>query len=226
MPPALLIVAHGTRRAEGVAMLQALRAEAARRLPGTEVRLAFVDVLGPTPEEALRELPGRVVIVPAFLASGYHVRTDLPRQVRRSGREGVVIAPALGPDPALAAVLAERLRELGWDGSGQAVLAVVGTNDPAAQAENRTTLRQLEAALGTEARLGTIAQGDPRIDTVVRDLQGPVFIAQYLLADGLFSRKLAELAEGARGITAPFGTHPQVAELIADRYLRVADTVE
>ena len=221
MPPALLIVAHGTRRAEGVAMLQELRADVARRLPGTEVGLAFVDVLGPTPEEALRGLPGRVVVVPAFLASGYHVRTDLPRQVRRSGHGDAVIAPALGPDPALAAVMAERLAEAGWDGSGQVVLAVAGTNDPSAQAENRTTLRQLEAVLGASARLGTVAQGAPRVDEVVEGCAGPVFVAQYLLADGFFSRRLAGLAAGARGVAAPLGTHPQVVELLVRRYRSV-----
>ncbi|MGL6236708.1 MAG: sirohydrochlorin chelatase [Segniliparus sp.] len=221
MSSALLIVAHGTRRAEGVAMLQELRGEVARRLPWTEVRLAFVDVLGPTPEEALRELPGRVVIVPAFLASGYHVRTDLPRQVRRSAHQNAVIAPALGPDPVLAEVLAERLRAAGWDGSGQVVLAVAGTNDSSAQAENRTTLRQLEEELAATVRLGTIAQGAPRVDTVVEECAGPVFVAQYLLADGFFSRKLAELAAGARGIAAPLGTHPLVVDLLVRRYRAV-----
>lgn len=221
MPPALLIVAHGTRQPEGVAMLQELRGEAARRLPGTEVGLAFVDVLGPAPHEALRQLSGSVVVVPAFLASGYHVRTDLPRQVRRSGHEDAVIAPALGPDPVLAAVLAERLREAGWDGSGDVVLAVAGTNDASAQAENRVTLGQLEAALGATVRLGTIAQGGPRVDEVVERRAGAVFVAQYLLADGFFSRKLACLAAGARGIAAPLGAHPQVVELLLRRYRSV-----
>jgi sirohydrochlorin ferrochelatase len=199
-------------------MFEDLRDKVAQLLPDAQVLLAYVDVIGPTPEDALRELPGHVVIVPAFLASGYHVRIDLPEQVRRSGRPDIVIAPALGPDLALAEVMAERLAQAGWAGEGQVVLAVAGSNDPAAQAENQTTLRQLEAILGTSVLLGTIGQGSPRIGQVASGLAGPVFIAQYLLADGLFSRKLVDLAPQARGRAGPLGTHPKVVELVVRRF--------
>lgn len=199
-------------------MFEDLRDKVAQLLPDAQVRLAYVDVIGPTPEDALRELPGPVVIVPAFLASGYHVRIDLPEQVRRSGRSDTVTAPALGPDVALAEVMAERLTQAGWAGEGQVVLAVAGSNDPAAQAENQTTLRQLEAVLGASVLLGTIGQGSPRIAQVVPSLPGPVFIAQYLLADGLFSRKLIDLAPQAKGRAGPLGTHPKVVQLVVRRY--------
>jgi sirohydrochlorin ferrochelatase len=223
--PALLLAAHGTRLESGVAMLEALRGAVAARLPDVLVRLAFVDVLDPKPESALADIAGPVVIVPAFLASGYHVRVDLPNQIRSSGRGDVRLTAALGPDPALAGLMASRLREAGWDPSAQVVLAVAGSNDPVAQAENTTTLRQLEALLGTSARLGVIAQGAPKLDQVLAELTGPVFVAQYLLAEGVFSRKTAALAATAASacgsaprVTAPFGTHPEVVELLVRRY--------
>ena len=48
----LTLVAHGTRKPAGVAMVGDLAAQAGALL-GRRVRGGFVDVLGPTPREAL-----------------------------------------------------------------------------------------------------------------------------------------------------------------------------
>ena len=63
------------------------------------VHVAFVDVLGPTPTEVLRACPADrpVTVVPAFLASGYHVRVDLPAHVAASGHRAVTVTHPLGP---------------------------------------------------------------------------------------------------------------------------------
>lgn len=80
-----LLVAHGTRKPAGVTMVGEL-ADRVSALLDRPVHVAFVDVLGPTPEEVLRALPADrpVTVVPAFLASGYHVRVDLPAHVAAS----------------------------------------------------------------------------------------------------------------------------------------------
>ncbi|MGH3825885.1 MAG: sirohydrochlorin chelatase, partial [Pseudonocardiaceae bacterium] len=83
-------------------LLGALRA----RLPGRPVLLAFVDVLGPGVREVLASAPGPVTVVPAFLSSGYHVRTDVPSQVAATGRRDVIVSAALGPHPLLVRALA------------------------------------------------------------------------------------------------------------------------
>ena len=49
----LLLVAHGTRKQRGVAMVGDLAQQVSSVL-GQQVHLAFVDVLGPTPAEVLR----------------------------------------------------------------------------------------------------------------------------------------------------------------------------
>lgn len=105
----LVLVAHGTRSAAGVENIAAL-AEAVSRRVGS-VRTAFVDVLGPTPSEVLSTIDGPAVLLPAFLASGYHVHHDIPEHVAVSGHPQVAITQTLGPDPVLASVLAGRLRE-------------------------------------------------------------------------------------------------------------------
>ena len=93
-----LLVAHGTRKPEGVTMVGQL-AERVAGLVHRPVHVAFVDVLGPTPQEVLRALPADrpVTVVPAFLASGYHVRVDLPAHVAASGHRAVTVTAPLGP---------------------------------------------------------------------------------------------------------------------------------
>ncbi|WP_039800274.1 sirohydrochlorin chelatase, partial [Nocardia araoensis] len=121
--PALVLVAHGTRSTKGVQMIAALAEAVTKELgagisgPGTEtpwVRTAFVDVLGPSPSEVLRDLVTPAgesvpaVVVPAFLASGYHVYQDVPREVAESDHPAVTVTPAMGPDPALARIMTMR----------------------------------------------------------------------------------------------------------------------
>ncbi|PQM46202.1 hypothetical protein C1Y40_03639 [Mycobacterium talmoniae] len=83
----LILVAHGTRKPGGVAMVGDL-AQRVGELLDRVVQVAFVDVLGPTPTEvlaapAVADQPA--VVVPAFLSRGYHVRTDLPAHIAGAG---------------------------------------------------------------------------------------------------------------------------------------------
>ncbi len=125
-----LLVAHGTRKPEGVAMIGQLAERVSEQLD-RPVHVAFVDVVGPTPEEVLRALPADrpVTVVPAFLASGYHVRVDLPAHVVASGHPAVIVTDPLGPCTSTVAVLAQRLIECGWRPGDSVVLAAAGTSD-------------------------------------------------------------------------------------------------
>jgi hypothetical protein len=78
------------------------------------VHVAFVDVVGPTPQEVLRALPADrpVTVVPAFLASGYHVRVDLPAHVAAGGHRAVTVTAPLGPCVSTVQVLSQRLVEM------------------------------------------------------------------------------------------------------------------
>jgi sirohydrochlorin ferrochelatase len=74
-----LLVAHGTRNPLGVRMIGDLAGAVAGVLD-EPVRVGFVDVLGPTPAEVLSTMRDEpVVVVPALLSSGIHVRVDVPR---------------------------------------------------------------------------------------------------------------------------------------------------
>jgi sirohydrochlorin ferrochelatase len=214
-----ILVAHGTRKAPGVAMIGDL-AERVSAVLGVAVRTAFVDVLGPTPAEVLRALPDDVpaVLVPAFLASGYHVRSDLPAHVAASGNRNVVVTEALGPSQAMVRVLLDRLVESGWRPGDSVVLAAAGSSNPCAQRDVRVTAAMLSAAIGCRVELGYAATGEPRVADVVASLPGRVAVASYLLADGLFQDRLR--TSGADVVSDPLGTHPGVVRLVASRFRR------
>lgn len=209
-----VLVAHGTRSAAGVENIAAL-AEAVSRRVGS-VRTAFVDVLGPTPSEVLSTIDGPAVLLPAFLASGYHVHQDIPEHVELSGHPDVAVTQTLGPDPVLASVMTERLREAGWRRGDAVVLAAAGSSDPRARHEVHTAASMLACHTGP-VKVGYIATGEPRVSDVVAEVRAttgrPVFIASYLLAHGLFQQRLNEC--GADGVAQPLGAHPQIVDLIA-----------
>ncbi len=217
-PPAMVLVAHGTRSSRGVEMIAALAEAVSDRVPN--VRVAFVDVLGPSPAEILRDLDEHAVVVPAFLASGYHVHNDVPREVAESGHGAATVTAAMGPDPVLATVMHRRLREAGWRAGDAVVLAAAGSSDPRALLDVRRAAALLAGRVGGRVEIAYVATGTPRVPEVVARVRAGgarrVFIASYLLAHGLFQERLREA--GADGVAEPLGVHPDIVGLLVDRY--------
>jgi sirohydrochlorin ferrochelatase len=218
----LVLVAHGTRKQRGVAMVGDLAQRVSATL-GQTVHVSFVDVLGPTPSEvlaAMRDEP--VTLVPAFLSRGYHVTTDIPAHVEASGHPDVTVTEALGPGPQLVRVLADRLVESGWRHDDSVILAAAGTSDPAAQRDLHTMATWLSATTCSRVELAFAATGTPRVADAVAALRrrsnGRVVVASYLLSEGLFQDRLRE--SGADVVTEPLGMHPGLARLIASRFRR------
>lgn len=216
--PAFVLVAHGTRSRVGVDTVAELAAAVADRIG--PVRTAFVDVVGPSPAEVLRDVHGPAVLVPAFLASGYHVHTDVPRLVAESRHPGVTVTKALGPHPVLAKVLELRVRESGWRPGDAIVLAAAGSSDPRARHDVRRAAAMLSVRVRREVPVAYIATGSPTVPEVVERLRSEgerrVFVASYLLAPGLFHARLHQA--GADGVAAPLGADPAIVDLIAERF--------
>jgi sirohydrochlorin ferrochelatase len=221
----LVMVAHGTRRPEGVAMLADI-AEQVGVLLDHPVQTAFVDVLGPTPSEVLSsatvaERPA--IVVPAFLSRGYHVHTDLPAHVAASGHPDVTVAPALGPSFHLARIAAVQMAKSGWRPGDSVILAAAGTSDPAACRDLRSTARLLSKVTGSRVGLAFAATGDPSIRAAVANARtrsrSRITVASYLLADGLFQERLRNC--GADVVSEPLGKHPGLVRLIANRFQQV-----
>lgn len=192
------------------------------------VRTAFVDVLGPAPAEVLRDLdPVPAVVVPAFLASGYHVYQDVPREVAASAHNAVAVTQAMGPDPALAEVMHLQLLTAGWRPGDAVVFAAAGSSDARARRDVQRAANLLSDRVGTTARLAYIATGEPKVPEVVAAVRASgarrVFVASYLLAHGLFQQRLHEA--GADGVAEPIGVHPAVVRLLTDRYYAASDSL-
>jgi sirohydrochlorin ferrochelatase len=217
----LVLVAHGTRSDAGTALIGRLADAVSRRLPGVAVRTAFVDVRRPSVADALGSLPacaGRPVVVPAFLAAGYHVLSDLPAQVLDTGVEAVV-TPLLGPDPLVVAAAADRLYRAGWRPGDAVVLGAAGSRDPRARADLEEAAVLLGRRLGTPVHPGYLASGQPNAVDLITSLRGSghrVAAASWLLAPGLFHQRLVD--SGAEVVSEPLGVHAGVVRALVSRY--------
>jgi len=223
--PALLAISHGTASPAGQAAVAGLVEAVARRLPDVAVRLGHVDVQQPDVAASLDAIPEGmpVVIVPLLLSAGYHVRVDLRQQ--SAGRDGVVIAPALGPDPRLVEVLLARLTPLAPAPEDALVLAVAGSSDDRANEDCREIGRMLGARLGREVGVGFLAAADPRLDVAVAAAAATTapraVVANYLLAPGYFHDLAVRMAAGAPVAPPLLGDDEPPAglvDIVIDRY--------
>ncbi|WP_439663400.1 sirohydrochlorin chelatase [Lentzea sp. HUAS TT2] len=200
----LVLAFHGTRNPAGIAVCSEIAAQV-RSYVDVPVEVAFADVVQP---DVRSVVDGPCVVVPVFLAAGYHVRVDIPAQIGR--RPGVVLTSPLGLD-AVPAVL-DRLREAGVRRGDAVVLAAAGSSDARALA----TVRSAARLLGASA-VGYVATATPRVPDVVAGLRGRrVAVASWLLAPGAFHGSLAEC--GADVVSAPVGAHPLVVDALLRRY--------
>ncbi|MBI2312070.1 MAG: CbiX/SirB N-terminal domain-containing protein [Betaproteobacteria bacterium] len=81
-----------------------MRERVAARLPEIPVELAFLELMEPDLDEALRRVvvagARRVSIIPLFMAQGGHLKQDLPRKLERLRERHpqvhVAVSPAIG----------------------------------------------------------------------------------------------------------------------------------
>lgn len=228
----LLLVAHGSRSDAADAVVRSLASAVAAH--GPQVEICYVDVRGPTVADAVRSLRDRghegAVIVPAFLAAGYHVRTDLPAQLAEAGADPLRFrtTPAMGPDPLLASAALDRLRVAGYRDGDAVVLAATGSSDPYAVDQVRQAGVMLSSLVGRRVRVGFAATGTPAVAALVEGLRAAgadrVSVASWLLAPGVFQDRVRE--SGADVVGEPLGVHDDVVRALLDRYATGAAEIE
>ena len=218
----LVLLAHGSRRPGPSSVLSRTAERVSTILPGVEVRTGYVELQPPDPATALEGLVDPVVL-PFFLARGYHVVHDVPAAVERHG-SGTVTGH-LGVEEHLVEAVAQRLREAsaplgGLAGLDHIVLGAAGSRQAAALEEVETITRLLEARLGREVTPAYLSAARPSVRDAVSTARDRgarrVGVATYLLAEGRFHRALH--STGADVVAAPIGDHPALAELVALRY--------
>ena len=219
--PAVLVLAwHGTRSTAGRADTAALTAAVRAALPAVQVRDTYVDAevqtpaLGTVLAEVLGDPSAHVVLVPAFIAAGYHVRTDIAAAVAEWG-ERVRVTSHLGtddtgqPDPDLvSAILAAAAAAgdapglaapVGEDAAptarmGELLLVSAGSAAPEVAAELEQLRQAVSARSGASVRQLAVADAaddvNKRHDT--NSATAPL-VVPLLVARGFFAEKIGRL---------------------------------
>ncbi|ORA13453.1 sirohydrochlorin chelatase [Mycobacterium arosiense] len=225
----LVLTAHGSRDPRSAANAAAVADRLSQLRPDLDVRLAFLELNTPNFVDALAGLPDsrRAVVAPFLLASAYHARLDIPRQIADAGAHGIRQADVLGEDDRLVSVLRERLAEVGVsahdDDLGVMVVAI-GSSNLAANA--RTAKVAARLAAGTQWAAATTAfatRPEASVDRAAEQLRGRgarrLVIAPWFLAPGFITDGVSKFARDHDiAMAAPLGSHRLVAETVLDRY--------
>jgi sirohydrochlorin ferrochelatase len=202
----LVLAFHGTRDPRG-AVVCAEIAASVQSFVDVPVEVAYADVRQP---DVRSVVDGPCVVVPVFLAAGYHVRVDIPAQI--GPRSDVVLTSPLGVEAVPA--LRDRMREAGVRRGDVVVFAAAGSSDARALADVRRAARMVGASA-----IGYVATASPRVADVVAGVRGlgrRVAVASWLLAPGVFHGALAGC--GADLVSEPIGAHPLVVEALVRKY--------
>jgi sirohydrochlorin ferrochelatase len=219
----LVGVAHGSRDPRSAATVAALMDVVRLRYPELDVRTAFLDLSAPR----LRDVLGGVssaVVVPLLLGHAFHARVDVPGEVARAGRSGVLVADVLGPAVEDAALdrLADAVGPLDDPELG-VVVAGVGSSHAPANAAVAAVAAAWRRRFGWSGAQAAFATTEPSVAPAIARLRAGgaqrVAVAQWVLAPGLLPDRIARAAHEAGALlAAPLGPHPAVADLVVARY--------
>jgi sirohydrochlorin ferrochelatase len=236
VPPALVLVAHGSRDPRALSTVRALMERVRELRPGLPVRLGHIELNEPRLPDTLTALgPTDAVLVPLLLARGYHVKRDIP-ELAAEARARTRVAPPLGPHPLLVETLYDRLVEAGWrtrtdeqSRRGSAViLAAAGSRDPESKLDTNHTAQLLADRLGVPVIPAYASAATPTVQTALRTLAARgrhrVAVASCFTAPGRFATQCAEAAPWIA--SAPLGAHPAMARLVLHRYDLAMATTE
>jgi len=227
-PPALVLVAHGSRDPRALSTVRALVERVRELRPGLPVHLGHIELNEPRLTDTLTALgPTDAVLVPLLLARGYHVKQDIP-ELAAEAQARARVAPPLGPHPLLVETLYDRLVEAGWRTradersrrSSAVVLAAAGSRDPESKLDTNHTAQLLADRLGVPVIPAYASASTPTVQTAVRALAARgrhrVAVASCFTAPGRFATQCAEAAPWIA--SAPLGAHPAMARLVLHRY--------
>lgn len=227
-PPALVLVAHGSRDPRALTTVRALADRVRALRPGLSVRIGHIELNEPLLPDALAALGGApAVLVPLLLGRGHHVKRDIPRAAA-AARTVTRLAAPLGPHPLLVDILHDRLLEAGWrprPASG-VVLAAAGSRDPDAAADTGRTAGLLAARLGVPVLAAYASAAAPTVPDALGALRARgrhrIALASYFTAPGRFATECAAHAPWLAA--APLGAHRAMADLVLHWYDRSRGT--
>ena len=225
----LVLTAHGSKDPRSAANAQAVAAWLRRMRPEVDVRLAFLELSAPNFIDVLTGLPDsrHAVVTPLLLASAYHARLDLPKQIARAGALGVRQADVLGEDDRLVSVLRERLTDLDvsrLDPELGVLVVAIGSSNAAVNARTAQVASKLAAGTRWAGATMAFATGpEPSLAQAASQLRRRgarrLVIAPWFLAPGRITDRVWTYArDNGIAMAPPLGAHRLVAETVLDRY--------
>ena len=242
-PPALLVIGHGSRSAQGVAEYWSLLDILRRQDPSPAIGGGFIELAPPDLDTAIDDLVARgrrsIVAVPLLLLGAGHMKDDGPAALARArGRHSDVpfrYGRALGVHPLVLAPAADRIDEAlcGCSPDESAVVLVArGSSDPDANADLYKVGRLLQ---GT----GRVAMVEPAFVSLARPSvpealercrrlgANTVAVVPYFLFTGVLVDRIGDQARAWSTqnpdievrIGHHLGSDPRVAELVRERYV-------
>lgn len=221
-PPALVLVAHGSRDPRALDTVRALQDRVRALRPGLPVHLGHIELNEPLLPDTLAGLgETEAVLVPLLLGRGYHVKRDIP-EMAAAARARTRVAAPLGPHPLLADTLHARLLEAGWRRrpASAVILAAAGSRDPDSGVDTDHMAGLLAARLGVPVLPAYASAATPTVPEAITALRARgrrhIAVASYFTAPGRFATQCAAPAPWIA--SAPLGAHDAMAGLILHRY--------
>ncbi len=242
MSPAMLVVGHGSRDADGVdefwSLAGTIRAAAGDLLTG----FGFIELASPTVDETIDDLVARgateIVSVPLVLLAAGHLKNDGPAALARArARHPEVLfsmARDLGIEPGVLEIVSDRIRDAAGDADPEKLgVALIGRgcSDPDACAD----LWKISRLLADGRGLGTVEPGfvsvaTPSVPETLERLRllgaGTAVVTPFFLFSGVLRNRIYREAAGwaqehpeveVRGADH-LGPDPRLARLVLERY--------
>jgi sirohydrochlorin ferrochelatase len=243
-PPALFIVGHGTRDAEGVAEFHRFVGVVSAAAPQLHIRGGFIELAEPDLDTALDDLvasggaAGGVVAVPLVLLGAGHMKNDGPGALARARlrHPGVTMTYGrpLGVHPTVLALAEARTRQAMGNVPADrhaTVLVGRGSSDPDANSDLHKVCRLVwdHRNLGlVEPAFVSLAPPSvaEAMDRCRRLGATAITVVPYFLFAGVLPDRIgAEARAWAAGhpqidvrVARHFGPAPELAQLVVERY--------
>jgi cobalt transport protein ATP-binding subunit len=164
--PAMVLLGHGSRDADGVDEYWALAEAVRNAAPDLKIGCGFVELAEPGVDEAIDRLVAdgahEVVVVPLVLLAAGHLKNDGPASMARARQRHPSVhfrlARDLGIEPTLLSIAEERIRDAAGDADPEKLgVALIGrgSSDPDACSD----LWKVGRLLADKRGLGTIEPG-------------------------------------------------------------------